>query len=114
MKTLTLYVARKNDAADAIKMKIYYYKDESGKEIIIGNEENMKKFHVGKTPEECHINPYFKWVKARRQVIWESKTTLVIDSWNHKQIESHINHMTRELDRDWKVQIQDKYGCVKS
>ena len=101
MKTLTLYVARKNDAADAIKMKIYYYKDESGKEI-------------GKTPEECHINPYFKWVKARRQIVWESQTTLVIDTWNHKQIESHINHMTRELDRDWKVQIQDKYGCVKS
>ena len=112
MKTLKLFVSTiKNRYKFRDKVKTYYYKDDSGKEVLIGNQEAMDKFHIGKEPDECHITPYSRWTRAKERN-WE-ELTLVIDGWDPDDVQRNIDHIVRNMDGDeYKFRIDNYTQCT--
>jgi len=91
MKTFRINIKSKlKDFKVSDKVKVYYYKDSNGKEVVIGQQDKMDKFHIGKSVDECDIRPYFRWTKFRKR-----KRTVHIFSLKAKkeELDGHINDM---------------------
>ena len=108
MKTITVKVKSK-ELKVTNKVKTYYYKDCNGKEVLIGSQNAMNKFHLGKTADECHIDVYSKWTKARR---FKTKLhKIIIDNVKLEGIQSQINNiMTKVNGYAYKYSINNESG----
>ena len=110
MKTITVKVKSK-DLKETNKVKTYYYKDNNGKEVLIGGQKAMDKFYVGKTADECDIDVYSKWTRAKR--FKTSVHKIIIDNIGLGGINQHIKDiMTKVNGYAYKYSINEESSSI--